>query len=65
MAPCGNCSGNCGSCSGCGGSLVMTETELTVLQSFADLPFQPILRKPSQEQPVSPEAPTPERSLVL
>ena len=55
MSHCAKCSGNCGSCSGCGGSLVMTPEEIAVLKTFADLPFQPILREPSQELPMSPE----------
>ena len=65
MPPCNNCSGNCGNCTGCGSSLVMNREEISLLESFSDLPFQPILRNPSQEQPVSPEDPSETRSQVL
>ena len=65
MSPCNNCSGNCGSCTGCGSSLIMTREEISLLESFSDLPFQPVLRTPSQEQPVSPEDPSETRSQIL
>ena len=65
MAHCERCSGNCNSCNGCGGSLVMTQEEITLLETFADLPFQPILRLPSQELPISPENISQEQSQVL
>ena len=65
MSPCEKCSGNCGSCSGCGGSLVMTQEEISFLETFADLPFQPILRNPSQEWPLSPEDTGEARSQIL
>ena len=65
MSHCEKCSGNCGSCTGCGGSLVMTREEIALLESFSHLPFQPILRKPSQELPLSPEDPSEACSRIL
>ena len=64
MSHCKNCSGNCSGCTGCG-SLVMTSEEISLLESFRELPFQSVLRKPSQELPVSPEDPSEDRSRVL
>ena len=43
----------------------MTQEEIAFLETFADLPFQPILRHPAQEQPVSPEDPSESRSRIL
>ena len=65
MSHCNHCSGNCGSCGGCSASLVLTEAELTLLQGFAQLPFQSVVRKSGEELPVWPEAPTQENALAL
>ncbi len=43
----------------------MTQEEITLLESFLDLPFQPILRRPSQELPMSPEDPTESHCQIL
>jgi hypothetical protein len=43
----------------------MTPEEISVLETFSELPFQCILRKPSQELPASPEDPSEARSQVL
>ena len=50
----GKCDG-CGGCQGCDRSLLLTEAELKNLARFAELPFLPVLRKPSEELPVDPE----------
>ena len=46
-----NC-GNCGSCGGCDPSLTITEGELDILQSLAQIPFLPIARKMGDLDPV-------------
>ena len=65
MSHCENCSRKCGSCSSCGSSLVMTPEEISLLETFSELPFQSVLRKPSQELPISPEDPSEGRSYIL
>lgn len=44
--------GNCGSCGGCDPSLTITEGELDILQSLAQIPFLPIARKMGDPDPV-------------
>ena len=55
MGKCDGCGGGCGGCQGCDRSLLLTEAELKLLTRFAELPFLPVLRKPSEELPVDPE----------
>ena len=64
MANCGNCAG-CGSCGGCAKSLVLTEKEIDFLLSFAQIPFQPIARKASDEMPVYLESGDPTVNAVI
>lgn len=51
MSSCGNC-GDCGGCSGCDRSLTMTEPELEVLTTLAQIPFLPIGRRMDDVSPV-------------
>lgn len=54
MAHCdGNCAacGGCASCGGCG-SLTLTEAEIQVLLTLAQIPFLPVARKVSDLEPV-------------
>ena len=51
MSSCGNCS-SCGGCSGCDRSLTMTELELEVLSTLAQIPFLPIGRGLEEPAPV-------------
>jgi len=51
MSSCGNC-GNCGGCSSCDHSLTMTELELEVLSTLAQIPFLPIGRRMDDVAPV-------------
>lgn len=44
--------GNCGGCSGCDKSLTMTEPELEVLTTLAQIPFLPIARRMDDTAPV-------------
>jgi hypothetical protein len=46
-----NC-GNCGSCGGCDQSLTITEGELEILQTLAQIPFLPIGRTMGDPSPV-------------
>jgi len=59
-----SCQGNCASCSGCGRSLELTQQELAFLQSFAQLPFQPVGRTADSELPRFPGG-GPDSGLVL
>lgn len=43
---------NCSSCSGCAGDLTLTEGELAVLRSLAQIPFLPVYRETGGEMPV-------------
>lgn len=54
MSSCGNCGdcGDCGGCSGCDRSLTMTEPELEVLATLAQIPFLPIGRRMDDVSPV-------------
>ena len=49
MSNCGNCCGNCG---GCGNSMELTEGEITMLMTLAQIPFLPVARKMSDDIPV-------------
>ena len=64
---CGSC-GNCAGCGGCGNALSLTETELKLLQSFAQCPFLPVARKADDLTPVyleEQEYPSQEYSLAF
>lgn len=52
-----HCDGNCATCSGCAGcggcgSLTLTEAEIQVLLTLAQIPFLPVARKASDPEPV-------------
>lgn len=51
MEHCHHC-GGCEKCSGCDRSLLLTQQELELLQNFAQFPFLPVARKPSNTEPV-------------
>ena len=64
MSGCGNC---CGSCGGCG-QLILSEGEIKLLLSLAQIPFQPVARRADSEEPIYLEDPTlqaEEASLLL
>ena len=44
--------GNCGGCSGCDRSLTMTEPELEMLTTLAQIPFLPVARKLGDDTPI-------------
>ena len=46
------CSGNCGGCKGCAGSLALTEGELFILQTLAQVAFLPVARRADDMTPV-------------
>jgi len=55
MGSCGNCSGNCSGCpgcSGCGGQLELTEGEIRMLLTLAQIPFLPVARKMGEDVPM-------------
>lgn len=67
MSSCGNC-GQCGGCSGCDRSLTITEAELELLNTLAQIPFLPIARRMDDASPVylEEDAHSPEEySLIL
>ncbi len=43
---------HCSSCSGCSGDLTLTEGELSVLRTLAQIPFLPIYREISEDVPI-------------
>lgn len=62
----GTCTGNCGSCGGCAKELTLTEGELALLNTLAQIPFLPVARKADEMTPVYLEDGAPENaSLVL
>lgn len=62
----GTCGGNCGSCSGCGRELELTEKEIDLLNTLAQIPFLPVARRLGEDKPIYPEAENVEEmSLVL
>ena len=61
MSGCGNCCGNCGGC----GELILSEGEIDMLRLLAQIPFLPVARKADSVEPVYPEDPTEETSLIL
>ena len=52
MPGCGNCSGNCAGCSGCSGCLELSEGEVRMLLTLAQIPFLPVARKMGDDLPV-------------
>ena len=46
------CDHNCASCSGCGKSLSLTEAEIEMLRTLAQIPFLPVARRADLETPV-------------
>lgn len=46
------CNGNCGTCQGCGKALELTQGELDLLGTLAQIPFLPVARKPDDMTPV-------------
>ncbi len=52
MEHCHSCGGNCGGCSGCAGSLTLTEGELSLLQTLAQLAFLPVARRADTMTPI-------------
>ena len=46
------CNGNCGACSGCGKALELTQGELDLLNTLAQIPFLPVARKADDMTPV-------------
>ncbi len=61
MSGCGNCCGNCGGC----GELILSEGEIALLLQLAQIPFLPVVRRADSMDPVYPEDPSAETSLVL
>lgn len=61
MSGCGNCCGNCGGC----GELILSEGEIALLLQLAQIPFLPVARRADSMDPVYPEDPSAETSLVL
>ena len=52
MSDCGRCTGNCAGCSGCGGCMELTEGEVAMLLTLAQIPFLPVARKMGDLTPV-------------
>ena len=48
----GNCSGNCASCSGCARELVLTQREITFLNTLAQYAFLPVARAMGDLTPI-------------
>ena len=46
------CGGNCSTCVGCGKALELTQGELDILNTLAQIPFLPIARKADDMTPV-------------
>ena len=46
------CNGNCGACSGCSKALELTQGELDLLNTLAQIPFLPVARKADDMTPV-------------
>lgn len=51
MEHCNHC-GGCEKCGHCDRSLLLSQQELDLLKEFAQLPFLPVARKPSDAEPV-------------
>ena len=62
------CNGNCGNCQGCGKALELTQGELDLMNTLAQIPFLPVARKADDMAPVYLEDPRysqEEYSLIL
>ena len=46
------CNRNCGSCGGCSGCLELSEEEINMLQTLAQIPFLPVARRADSEMPI-------------
>lgn len=46
------CNHNCASCSGCGKALSLTQEEIDMLQTLAQIPFLPVARRADSMTPV-------------
>ena len=46
------CNGNCGACSGCSKALELTQGELDLLNTLAQIPFLPVARRADDMMPV-------------
>lgn len=46
------CNGNCSACSGCGKALELTQGELDLLNTLAQIPFLPVARKADDMTPI-------------
>jgi len=60
-----SCNGNCASCSGCARELELTEKELEFLRILGEVAFLPVARSMGDLNPVFPENPAGEFSLLL
>ena len=60
-----SCSGNCASCSGCARELELTRGELDFLRKLGEVAFLPVARNMGDLNPVFPEDPREEISLLL
>lgn len=52
MSNCSSCSGGCGGCDGCARELTLTEAEIAMLETLAQIPFLPIARGIDDPTPV-------------
>ena len=52
MSNCNGCGGGCGGCSGCSAGLELTEGEIKMLLTLAQIPFLPVARKMDDDVPV-------------
>ena len=46
------CGGNCGSCGGCAKQLLLTDEEITFLNTLGQIPFLPVARKADDMTPI-------------
>ena len=46
------CNGNCGACNGCNKALELTQGELDLINTLAQIPFLPVARKADDMTPV-------------
>ena len=46
------CNGNCAGCSGCGKALELTQGEVDLLNTLAQIPFLPVARKADDMTPI-------------
>ena len=60
-----SCNGNCASCSGCARELELTGAELDFLKTLGQVAFLPVARNMGDLNPVFPENPGEDFSLLL